>query len=63
MEIIEDTSRLPKELLVTPDRTRGHQERRERLEELIQSQRLSAIAIYKGVYLSDIPASLIKQRK
>ncbi|XNN69910.1 PucR family transcriptional regulator ligand-binding domain-containing protein [Bacillus pumilus] len=65
VEIIEDTSRLSEgELLVTTGfGLSDNQERRERLEELIQSQRLSAIAIYKGVYLSDIPPSLIHAAK
>ncbi|WP_433954569.1 PucR family transcriptional regulator ligand-binding domain-containing protein [Bacillus safensis] len=65
VEIIEDTSRLSEgELLVTTGfGLADNQERRTRLEELIQSQRLSAIAIYKGVYLTEIPASLIEAAK
>ena len=65
VEIIEDTSRLSEgELLVTTGfGLADNRERRARLEELIQSQRLSAIAIYKGVYLTEIPASLIEAAK
>ncbi|MDR4200293.1 PucR family transcriptional regulator [Bacillus altitudinis] len=62
VEIIEDTSRLSEgELLVTTGfGLTENKERRIRLEQLIQSHRLSAIAIYKGVYLTEIPASLIE---
>ncbi|MFJ5965872.1 PucR family transcriptional regulator [Bacillus sp. NPDC093026] len=62
VEIIEDTSRLSEgELLVTTGfGLAENEERRLRLKRLIQSHRLSAIAIYKGVYLTEIPASLIE---
>ncbi len=65
VEIIEDTSRLSEgELLVTTGfGLADNRERRTRLEELIESHRLSAIAIYKGVYLAEIPASLIEAAK
>ena len=62
VEIIEDTSRLSEgELLVTTGfGLADNRERRARLEELIQSDRLSAIAIYKGVYLTETSQTLQK---